>query len=142
MSLWACGTLHTLQALRSFITLQTLWTLRARHTLRSLDRASIHPATVLGIPHLQGVIGLHQVGVALRGVRGQIHFCGDLTAKVDAQAGSTLDALRTLRTLRSHRPLRALLAFWTLRALQAINAWQALDALQALRPHLALGATQ
>ncbi len=57
------------------------------------------------VPHLKGVIGLHDVGIALGCISWQLRFCCHLALKGDAQTRSTLDALLALNTIRTNRTL-------------------------------------
>ena len=110
----------------------------ALNSLRSLDRAAIHPGAAGRIPYLKGVIGLHDVGIALGCISWQLSFCCHLALKGDAQTRSTLDALLALNTIRTNRTLDASFSLWSLDALGAISASKALHPLGALNALLTL----
>ncbi|NBW62885.1 MAG: hypothetical protein EBR33_06860 [Synechococcaceae bacterium WB4_1_0192] len=94
--------MDALQALRSGIALDSLRTLRALDPLRAfraldplrtLDRATVHPGRGAGVPHMERVVGLNDVGIALGRAAGQIPVGGHMPLEGDAQARRTLDAL-------------------------------------------------
>ena len=126
VALGATGAFHPLQALGAGLSLQALRSLRAGDALGALDRATIHPGAAGGVPDAEGVIRLHDVGIALGGIGGQIRHGGHMPLEGDAQTWSTLDALQALG------------AFWTGDALQPGWSLRALHALGAIGTGLAL----
>ena len=73
--------------------MRSLW---AGDALGSLDRTPIHPGVGGGVPDAEGVIRLHDVGIALGRTSGQLSLGGHLPLEGDAQARSTLYALLAL----------------------------------------------
>jgi hypothetical protein len=142
VALRARSALAALDALRARVTLQTLGSLRPFDALRPLDRAAIHPAVSARVPHLERVIGLNDVGIALGGVCRQVGSCWHVSLEGDAQTRCTLDALLPLCPLRTCRALCTSRARRTLRAYAAIGTGQALHPLGALRAGVALGALE
>ena len=127
-----------MSASRAYFSLNTSNASWALNSLRSLNRATIHPAAAGRIPYLKGVIGLHDVGIALGCISWQLRFCCHLALKGDAQTRSTLDALLALNTIRTNRTLDAGFSLWSLDALGAISASKALHPLGALNALLTL----
>ena len=123
---------------RAYFSLNTSNASRALNSLWSLDRATIHPGAGGEVPHLKGVIGLNDVGIALGCISWQLRFCCHLALKGDAQTRSTLDALLALNTIRANRTLDTSLTLWSLDALNAISASKALHPLGALNALLTL----
>jgi hypothetical protein len=104
--------------------------------LWSLDRAAIHPGAGGKVPHLEGVIELNDVGIALGCINRQLRFCCHLALKGDAQTRSTLDALLALGAFCSSKALLALNSLdaigagrtsWAIHTLQTLNALWSLE---------------
>ena len=129
-------------ALRAGRSLKALDSLRSGIPLQALDRTAVHPGAAAAVPHLERVIRLNDVGIALAGRAGKIRQGRHVALEGDAQARGALDTLLPLWSLRSCRSLGAGRSLLALRASHPVGAGQALHPLKPLRALFTLWAPQ